>query len=264
MQGRLGKMKSRIENNVIHYQINMDNNEVVKVNNLIGKNISIIFLNKISCINCNKVTKKSWGEGLCYNCYMTSSAAAPCILRPELCEAHIGKGRDIDWENNHHNQPHVVYLALTNQIKVGVTRETQIPTRWIDQGAWQAVVFAIVPYRQLAGKIEVELKQFLSDKTDWRKMLTNQTGNQNILAVKTQMGNFLSQEFCQYISNDESIFELKYPVEKYPESVTSSSLDKTEKIEGILTGVRGQYFYINGSTVFNVRSHSGYHVELTL
>jgi hypothetical protein len=32
------------------------------------------------------------------------------------------------------------------------SRETQIPTRWIDQGANQALILAETPYRQLAGR----------------------------------------------------------------------------------------------------------------
>ena len=50
--------------------------------------------------------------------------------------------RDYDWEMAHHMQPHVVYLSKTAGIKVGVTRETQIPYRWIDQGAVEALILA--------------------------------------------------------------------------------------------------------------------------
>jgi hypothetical protein len=261
MIGRLTKMKSERQKDVIQYRLNINDTTDVNLNELIGNKIEITFLNKISCINCNKVTKKSWGEGLCYDCYMNAPGAAPCIIRPELCEAHLGKGRDANWENSHHNQPHTVYLALTSNTKVGVTRETQIPTRWIDQGAWKVIRFALTPYRQLAGKIEVELKQFLSDKTDWRKMLTNQISSNDLIDSKKTMASFLSNDFTQYIDKNDEVMEFKYPVLKYPETVSSLSFDKTEKVEGILTGVRGQYLYLNNTEVLNIRSHSGYHIE---
>ena len=258
---RLEKMKTQMSAAGIEYFLNDFNSQKIGLNSLVGKNLTLISLNKITCLNCNKVTKKSWGEGLCYDCYMTSPSAAPCIIRPELCESHLGRGRDVEWENKNHNQPHVVYLAQTRGIKVGVTRETQIPTRWIDQGAWKVVRFATTPYRQLAGKIEVELKQYLSDKTDWRKMLTNQMDSHHLIDTKIAMSSFLSKDFVQYIDKNDEAMEFNYPVLNYPVSVTSMSLDKTEKASGILTGIRGQYLYFDHDQVINIRSHSGYHVD---
>ena len=115
--------------------------------------------------------KKPSGHGFCYPCFSDAPENSPCIIRPELCEGHLGLGRDVAWEEEHHNQPHVVYLSFTGAVKVGVTRDPQVPTRWIDQGATMAVVIARVPYRQLAGKIEVHLKNHFSDKTNWRNMI---------------------------------------------------------------------------------------------
>ena len=150
-----------------------------------------------------------------------------CIIRPELCEAHLGKGRDVEWEESHHNQPHFVYLALSSDIKVGVTRDTQIPTRWIDQGASSAIIFAETPYRQLAGLIEVELKQFISDKTDWRKMLKNEIADINLLDQKSMLAELLSKSLVEYVSRDNQVHQLVYPVIEYPKKVRRFGSTKT-------------------------------------
>lgn len=255
-------MKTALEAGKAHYQWAMKGIDPFSIQNLLGKQIEISFLGDIFCVNCGNKTPKSFGDGFCFNCFQNAAQATPCIIRPELCEAHLGKGRDITWEEEHHNQPHTVYLALTAEPKVGVTRNTQIPTRWIDQGASQAIRIAETPYRQLAGAIEVYLKQFLSDKTDWRRMLCNLLDDSvNLAELALEMQAFLPDEWQQYTLPNEKTVEIEYPVEKYPLKISSVNLDKTPTVKGILTGIRGQYLYFDDYFVMNVRRHCGYHVN---
>ena len=236
--------------------------DTIAVNERVGSSISLRFTGNIYCTICGKKTYKSFGEGMCYNCFSTAPDNAECIIRPELCLAHEHKGRDVQWEVDHHLKPHLVYLALVNETKVGVTRETQVPTRWIDQGANKAIILAETPYRQLAGVIEVSLKAHLSDKTNWMKMLRNEY-NQNIdlLKEKERVYNLLDDSLKQYISPNDEILELIYPVQQYPEKVKSISFDKQSEINSKLMGIRGQYLIFEGGNVINIRKHSGYEVE---
>ena len=260
--GILDKMQTSFINPV-QYFMTLGNDKVA-VNELIGQNIQLRFTGNIFCTVCNKKTKKSFGEGMCFNCFSTSPENAECILRPELCQAHLGIGRDPEWEKKAHFRPHYVYLAETNDIKVGVTREDQIPTRWIDQGAHKGIIIAETPYRQLAGFIEVALKEHVSDKTNWQRMLKNEkVGEIDLVSEKQRMIGLLPEEFRQYKSDNDEVVELIYPVTAYPAKVTSLSFDKTPIIEMKLSGVRGQYFMFEGGNVLNIRRHSGYEVEVS-
>lgn len=234
------------------------------INELIGKTLKINYSGKITCVRCGKSIKKTFGQGYCFDCFSNAPEAAECIIRPELCKAHLGLGRDVEWEQEHHLQPHIVYLANTGSIKVGVTRNTQIPTRWLDQGAAEAMFFAVVPYRQLAGIIELELKQFISDKTDWRKMLKSVPESVDLAGNKTMLSAMISSHLEQYLSPDNTIYSFNFPVLEYPEKVSSVQLDKTSNIELPLVGIKGQYLLFEGGQVLNVRNHSGYHVEITI
>jgi hypothetical protein len=250
------------ENGVVNYHV-QNNGEATNLNGLIGKKISLHWVGNIWCQDCGGKTKKSFGEGLCYNCFMTSAKASECIIRPEMCQAHLGIGRDLDFEEKNHNQPHVVYLAATNSVKVGVTGARNKLTRWIDQGAERALVLAEVPYRQLAGLIEVAMKEHFTDKTNWQKMLTN-VQNQEIDLVdeKWRIAEQMPQDIQQYWSESDEEIHLNYPVVAYPKKVVSTNFDKSSKLEGELTGIRGQYLYLNGNEVLNVRRHTGYELEL--
>ena len=229
----------------VKYWLNLDKEPVMDLNKHVGREFILAWTGEINCINCGKSIQKTFGQGFCYDCFMNAAQAAPCIIRPELCEAHIGKGRDVEWEEAHHNQPHVVYLAQTSGIKVGVTRNTQIPTRWIDQGAWRTVIIAKVPYRQLAGAIEVELKQYLSDRTDWRKMLTDSRDSDELSAVRENLVSFLPDQYKEYGASDHIVQEFIYPVMEYPDKVKSIKLEDKREIKGKLTGIRGQYLYFD-------------------
>lgn len=259
--GVLDKMRTSFVNPVQYFLKLGD--ESVAVNDLVGRSISLIWTGSIYCTVCGKRTAKSFGEGMCYPCFANAPENAECILRPELCEAHLGKGRNPEWEQKNHLQTHYVYLALTNALKVGVTRLDQIPTRWIDQGAQKGIILAETPYRQLAGFIEVVLKDYLSDKTNWQKMLKNEpyTGA-DLLSEKKRVIDLLPEHFRQYQSTNDEIVELIYPVIAYPQKVSSLSFEKMPSINMKLIGVRGQYFMFENGYVINIRSKSGYEVEL--
>ena len=259
--GLLDKM-STANSDTVQYFLKLGD-DIVALNELLHKNVSLRFTGNIYCTICAKKTYKSFGEGMCYNCFSTSAHNAECILRPELCLGHEHKGRDVEWEIAHHVQPHFVYLALVNETKVGVTRGTQIPTRWIDQGANSAIILAETPYRQLAGLIEVSLKEYLTDKTHWSKMLRNDFNTEiDLQKEKLRIEALIPAQLQQYISPDNEVLHLHYPVREYPKKVTSASLDKQKEINSPLIGIRGQYLIFEGGTVINIRKHSGYEVEL--
>ncbi len=258
--GQLRKMKAQIGPDVVEYQLRLDGVDV-PLNQFIGQEVSFRFLNEIRCVECGKVTKKSFSDGFCYNCFTDSANSSPCIIRPELCEGHLGKGRDIEWEKNHHVQEHAVYLALSSEVKVGVTRLTQVPTRWIDQGATRAIILARVPYRQLAGLIEVALKQEFTEKTSWQKMLKNEIGDHDIEDAKWRTADILPRDWQEYICEEDSLIHINYPVIEYPLTVKSVGFEKVPEIQGKLMGIKGQYLLFDNNRVLNVRSHSGYVVE---
>jgi hypothetical protein len=211
-----------------------------------------------------KKIKKTFGDGMSYEAFANSPWAVESIIRPELSRIHEGIAlRDKAWEEEHHNQPHIVYLSLTSGIKVGVTRTTQVPYRWIDQGAVQAILFAEVPYRQLAGLIEVEMKGHVADKTNWRGMLKNTfTNTVELDEMKDVLLEELPEEYHDFISDNDEITEIKFPVIAYPEKVTSMKLDKVPLIEKKLMGIKGQYLIFEDDTVINLRSHAGYRIKI--
>lgn len=256
----LSKMSTSLEEEVQYYM--PYDGGMLHLNPLIGQEIAFSFDGVINCMICGKKTKKSFGNGACYSCFMNAPQAAPCIVNPELCEAHLGKGRDPDWEDKHHNQDHIVYLAKSSAIKIGVTRSTQVPTRWIDQGASEAIILAEVPYRQLAGAIEVQMKEFFTDKTNWQRMLKNEVSELDLIEAKEEaIQHFLDEEFYEYIADDDEIIRINYPVSEYPSKVKSVKLDKEPIIESVLEGIKGQYMYLEDGRVINIRNHSGYLVE---
>jgi len=248
----------------IQYRLKTDDN-LVLVNDFIGKKLKIEFTGNIYCKSCGKPTKKSYFQGFCYPCFKNAPEAAPCIIKPELCRAHLGEGRHIEWEQNNHNQPHVVYLAISSAVKVGVTSEKNIPARWIDQGATFAVIIANTPNRYLAGAIEIELKNHFTDRTHWQKMLRN-----DLLpaadfedAVKL-VEKSLPVKLLKYLSvKGNTVFEGRFPVTQYPSKIVSINPEKSPYIQGILTGIKGQYLIFDAKTVMNVRKFEGYEVVIT-
>ncbi len=259
-KGNIRKMSVELNEEVV-YTLNLSSNVIM--NEFIGKEIRLAWNGVINCSACNKLTKKSFGQGFCYSCFINSPQASPCILHPELCRAHLGEGRDVEWEEKHHNQPHIVYLALSSAVKVGITRGDQIPTRWIDQGASAAIRLAETKNRYEAGRIEVALKDFFTDKTDWRKMLQNVVDETvDLEDEKWSLEEHLPADITDFFSENDEIIEINYPVLKYPEKVKSLSFDKTPIIEGKLMGIKGQYLIFENEDVLNIRKHTGYHVEI--
>ncbi|GAA0875823.1 DUF2797 domain-containing protein [Wandonia haliotis] len=235
----------------------------VNMNELLGNEILLKHTGIIHCSSCGAVTKKSFGQGFCYKCFINAPESSECIIRPELCRAHLGEGRDVEWEQRNHNQPHVVYLALTDQVKVGVTRSQQVPVRWIDQGAYQAIRLAETPNRYEAGRIEVALKSFYTDKTNWRNMLKNVNDESvDLIEEKWRLEEMLPSDISSFISDDDEVMTFEYPVLQYPEKIKSVSFDKEEEIRGVLQGVKGQYLLLNDDRVLNIRKHTGYEIEL--
>lgn len=217
----------------------------------------------LSCVSCGKRVRKLFGQGFCYPCLQNAPENSECIIRPELCQAHLGGGRDPEWERTHHHTEHLVYLSQSSGVKVGVTRSTQVPVRWIDQGAVAAVLLARVPYRQLAGLIEVDLKRLLPDKTNWRAMLKQVLPDTSLLhEAREKAATALREDLRQYLLPDEIPTVLDYPVLAYPPKIASVNLEKTPEVTGRLLGVKGQYLIWEDGRVLNVRNHSGHHVEV--
>ncbi|MFN3201545.1 MAG: DUF2797 domain-containing protein [Bradymonadia bacterium] len=259
--GPLLKMRAELDDTV-RYLMRFD--DPLPIHEHVGQWVELTFSGKIECTSCGRSIKKTYGEGACYPCFQKESQFSPCIIRPELCRGHLGEGRDPDWEAAHHVQPHVVYLAWTGALKVGVTRATNVPTRWLDQGAGAAIKLAEVPYRQLAGEIEVALKAHLSDRTQWKRMLAAGAPDVELVAEKRKYAALVPDHLQQWITDDDEITRPNYPLPKPPLKPTRISLDKTAKVEGILTGIRGQYLVFEGERAINVRRHAGYIVTCSV
>ncbi len=256
----LQKMHTQYQRPVIYSLI--DNKNELILNDFLGKKLKIEYTGECNCIRCGAKTNKTFGQGYCYKCFISAPEADTCIVHPEECKAHKGISRDMEWSKIHCLRPHYVYLAKTNKIKIGVTRETQIPTRWIDQGADSAIKLAKTPYRQLAGLIEVAMKKYFSDKTSWQAMLKNISCEDDLLEAKKYAIDMMPEELKKFIVPDNKIWDIKYPHEMFPKKIKSLKLDKTPVIEGILTGIKAQYLIFDNENVFNVRTHSGYNINI--
>lgn len=260
-RGVLLKMQGEIGDEVSYYlTLGPD---IINMNELLGNTIEMEYQGVIHCIRCGRVTRKSFAQGFCYPCFTTAPETSECVLRPELCRAHEGESRDMKWSEDHCLQDHIVYLAISSGLKVGVTRSSQVPTRWIDQGAWKAIRLARTPNRFLAGQIEVALKAQMSDKTNWRNMLTNKIDRDiDLVEEKNKVSGSLTEELSVYLSPDNEITEIRYPVHQYPEKVKSLSFDKLDFVSGKLMGIKGQYLIFSDGSVLNIRKHNGYLVNL--
>ena len=261
-EGVLTKMQTEFGTPIQYYLV--FENSFLNVNQLLNKNIEINFVG-FQCLNCGK-KKKIFRQGFCYDCFYSSAAVGDWIMKPELSTAHLGiQDRDLVYEEKVQLQPHIVYLALSSEVKVGVTRKTQMPTRWIDQGANQAISIVEVPNRYLAGITEVALKNHYADKTNWRKMLTNTFDQVDLIAERLKVEHLIPTEVQEYFySQKNDLFEMHYPVLEYPNKVNSLSLDKTPQFQGKLTGIKGQYLIFEGGTVFNIRGSEGYVVTINV
>lgn len=268
-KGNLRKIETNVQDNKIQYNLRLYNilepqEETIDLNALVGKPIKLSYDGNIHCVVTGKKIKKAYGEGMSWGAFESSPMADQSIVKPELSTAHLGIARrDLEWEIEHHVVPHYVYLSFTSDFKVGVTRYSQIPTRWVDQGAVAAIKIAKTPYRQVAGLIEVALKDFIADKTNWRKMLQDQNISEaDMLAKRDELIKHIPADLETYTLKDESVQYLEYPVEAFPPKITSIKFDKVPVVEKTLKGIKGQYLIFDDNTVMNLRSQSGYEIEI--
>lgn len=246
----------------IQYFLNLSN-DLINMNQLIGKNLTLKHIG-YQCVHCAK-DEKVYRMGFCKKCFFESPYASDTIIRPELSTAHLGIGeRDLEIEKAIQLQPHIVYLAYTGDVKVGVTRESQIPTRWIDQGATFALPIAKTDNRYEAGMIEVAMKAHLADKTNWRKMLEDDFEDDLDLAdFREKIKDYFPEDFKNFYSMEHEMIRLDYPYEA-PEKINSFTLDKKPQFEGILKGIKGQYLSFEGGDFINVRAHEGYVIDFSV
>lgn len=258
-QGVLRKMQTEIGDPIQYYLL--FDGDFLNLNQVLNKELSITFI-KFQCLNCGE-DRPIFRQGFCRNCFYEVPTAGDWIMRPELSKAHLDQeDRDLEYEKKVQLQPHIVYLANSSNIKVGVTRKSQVPTRWIDQGAHEAIEIVEVPNRYLAGITEVALKDHIGDKTNWRKMLTNDVDDEDLIAYRNKLKNYIPNEALDYYIENNEETHMIFPVMQYPEKVKSLNLDKTPHYKGILKGIKGQYLIFEDNTVFNVRGNEGYVVGL--
>jgi hypothetical protein len=258
----LKKMMTEL-NDTVHYYLEVEN-DFLNLNQLLGRQMEISF-EGYQCLCCGK-EKKIFRQGFCYDCFYESAHVGDWIMKPELSTAHLGiSDRDLEYEEKVQLQPHIVYLALSSNVKVGVTRKTQVPTRWIDQGASKAIEIVEVPNRYLAGITEVSLKDHVADKTSWQKMLKNNIAEIDLIEEREKLKQYIPQEAWPYfLPNNGKITTIEYPVIKYPAKIKTLNLDNTPVFSGKLMGIKGQYLLFEDGTVFNIRNNEGYKVQLTI
>ncbi|NDI99283.1 DUF2797 domain-containing protein [Flavobacterium sp. LaA7.5] len=261
-EGVLTKMQTEFGSPIQYYLI--FDTSFLNMNQLLGRDMELNFMG-FKCLNCGK-NKKIFRMGFCYDCFYSTPAAGDWIMNPELSTAHLGMAdRDLAYEQKVQLQPHIVYLASSSDIKVGVTRKSQVPTRWIDQGASQAMPLIEVPNRYLAGITEVALKGHLGDKINWKKMLLNNVAPIDLATKRTEMQQWLPNEVMPYFeTTKEQLYTLQYPVLEYPKKIASLNLTKTPTYSGRLVGVKGQYLIFEDGTVFNVRTYEGFVVQINV
>ena len=268
-RGIVRKMRSRL-GQPVSYSARLGDNEIT-LNPLIDQQLKLIFSGDIYCIHCNRKTNKSFNQGYCYPCFQKLAQCDSCIIHPERCHLEQGTCREPAWGEKYCMQDHIVYLANSSGLKVGITRATQVPTRWIDQGATQALAIMRVRSRLQSGTLEMAFKQHVADKTNWRDMLKGKAAEldmagerDRLLAACEEDINELTDRFGFFaISVLKGIdpVSIDYPVQAYPEKITSLNFDKGQVVSGTLKGIKGQYLIFD-SGVINLRRFSGYEVEL--
>ena len=269
-RGALDKMSARLESPV-QYAFRLGEAQV-PVNPLIGKTVRLEYLGGIFCSHCGRKTKKSFAQGYCYPCFTKLAQCDSCIMSPEKCHFEDGSCRDPEWGERFCMTDHVVYLANSSGVKVGITRATQVPTRWIDQGARQALPIMRVATRQQSGFVEDLLRSQVADRTNWRALLKGEAEPLDLVAIREQIFDAcaegivgLQQRFglqaIQPVIDMEPI-EIRYPVEAYLAKITSFDLDKTPVVEGTLQGIKGQYLIFD-TGVINVRKFTAYQLAIS-
>lgn len=241
------------------------------VNDFLGKKLSLHFTGNIACVGCKRKISKSFNQGYCYPCMQKLAACDMCILKPENCHYERGTCREPQWGLANCFIPHIVYLANSSGIKVGITKENTLQTRWIDQGAVQAIPILRVRSRFQAGLLETAIAKLVKDKTDWRKMLRGNNEPQDLLAKRNEIFAEIAHKIQEIagkftfgdieILTSEPLQNINYPVLEYPEKITSLCFHKTPEISDTLLGVKGQYL-IFASGVINLRKYTGYEIAI--
>ena len=267
--GSVRKMRVQLDQPVTY--VWQAGSEEASVNSWLGKRLSIEFEGLINCVHCDRVTKKSFNQGYCFPCFRKLAACDTCIMSPEKCHLAEGTCREPDWAESHCQVPHIVYLSNTSSVKVGITRETQLPTRWIDQGATQAKPIARVQTRYQSGLLEVLCAKEVGDRTAWQTMLKGNGEPQDLEQIRQQLMEACANGIADLkLQHGESAFELledaqetqiDYPVLSWPEKVKAHNFDKHAQVEGTLIGIKGQYLMLD-TGVLNIRKFGGYEVEI--
>ncbi|MFU8788949.1 MAG: DUF2797 domain-containing protein [Methylobacter sp.] len=274
MQGHIKKMRSQLaadQAQPVQYALPIGE-QLVALNPLIGKAIKLVYTGNISCIHCNRAIKKSFNQGYCYPCFSSLAQCDLCIMKPETCHFAAGTCREPAWGEEFCFQPHIVYLANSSGIKVGITRQTQIPTRWIDQGAVQALPIFKVQSRYLSGLVEVAIAKHVSDKTSWQQMLKSKAETVDLPSKRDELValckaelDAISQRFglqaLEFLAS-EPVLDIHFPVDSYPVKVKSFNLDKNPEVSGVLEGIKGQYLLLD-TGVINMRKFAGYELEFS-
>jgi hypothetical protein len=266
--GLLTKMAVWHENPV-YYELRLGEHSV-PLNPMLGQKVLLRHDGEIRCLSCNRGIKKTFRQGYCYPCSQRLAACDICIVKPELCHYEKGTCREPDWGERHCMQPHLVYLANTSAPKVGITRRGQTPTRWIDQGASQALAVLEVQSRHQSGLLEVVFADRVADKTNWRLMLAGRPENIDLPALRNRLlaecGDeirIIARRFGRAsggILEDAESITIEYPVLDYPSKARALSFDKTANVEGVLLGIKGQYLLLD-TGVLNIRKFTSYHIS---
>jgi hypothetical protein len=266
--GTLRKMHAELSDPVSYHLLLGE--QRIDLNACLGKRIALEFMGSINCCFCGRLTKKSFNQGYCYPCFKRLAQCDSCIMSPEKCHYFAGTCREPEWADSHCMQDHIVYLANSSGVKVGITRGTQVPTRWIDQGAVQAMPVIRVKTRQQSGLVEVILKQHISDRTQWQRMLKGQIEILDLAAIWQDLLPLISAGLEQLqhthglqaiqILERPEVVELRYPVSQYPDKVKAHNFDKQARVEGTLMGIKGQYLMLD-TGVINIRKFTAYRVE---
>lgn len=269
-RGPVRKMKTRLAAQVEYTALLGD--DQVELNQYLGRKLRLEFSGAINCIHCGRKTAKSFNQGYCYPCFKRLAQCDSCIVSPEKCHYAAGTCREPEWGEQHCMIDHIVYLANTSGLKVGITRGSQVPTRWMDQGATQALPIFRVDTRMHSGMVELVFKRHMADKTNWQAMLRGdaqpcdlEQARLQLLATCADEISALQRQFgLQAISVLEKQQQtlISYPVLEYPAKVTSFNLDKSPSAGGTLLGIKGQYLIFDAG-VINMRKYGGYELSLS-
>ncbi len=269
MQGNLRKMAVNLTaDNQAQYQLRLGE-QLLPLNDYIGKPMALIYTGTINCVACGRKTNKSYSQGHCFPCMKKLASCDMCIMKPETCHYHQGTCREPQWGEANCMVPHYVYLANTSGLKVGITRHSQIPTRWLDQGATEAMPLLRVATRQISGLVEVAIAKYVADKTNWRAMLKGDGASIDLAAEGERLLALVAEELAELRQRfgddaievlDAAKRALLFPVEQWPTKIASHNFDKNPEVSGVLQGIKGQYLLFD-TGVINLRKFSGYEVR---